>query len=319
MTSRRQFLKQTTAAGASALLLARCATLTRTRAPADPWSALPDILSRIRAPQFPDRVFDVTRYGAVAGGSFDCTSAFAKAIAACNAAGGGRVVVPAGRFLAGPIHLRSNVELHLEGGATIAFDRDPNKYLPQVFTRWEGVELMNYSPFIYAFEQQNIAITGDGLLDGQADCEHWWPWKGFSGDSRSVNAFDPIITRQCGATKSSPQLAARTRLIEMMERGVPVAQRIFGNGDYLRPNFIQPYRCRNVLIEGVTIINSPMWEVHPVLCTNVIVRSVKINSHGPNNDGCDPESCRDVLIENCEFDTGDDCIAIKSGRNADGR
>jgi len=94
---------------------------------------------------------------------------------------------------------------------------------------------------------------------------------------------------------------------------------VFGDGSKLRPNFVQPYRCENVLIEGVTIVNSPMWEIHPVLCRNVTVRHVVINSHGPNNDGCDPESCRDVLIEACTFDTGDDCIALKSGRNEDGR
>jgi polygalacturonase len=101
--------------------------------------------------------------------------------------------------------------------------------------------------------------------------------------------------------------------------GTPVGERVFGEGSFLRPNFIQPYRCRNVLIEGISIVNSPMWEIHPVLCTNVIVRRVSINSHGPNNDGCNPESCRDVLIEGCSFDTGDDCIALKSGRNNDGR
>ena len=94
---------------------------------------------------------------------------------------------------------------------------------------------------------------------------------------------------------------------------------MFGEGHYLRPNFVQPYRCRNVLIEGVTFTNSPMWVLHPVLCKNVTVRGVTVVSHGPNSDGCNPESCRDVLIENCSFDTGDDCIAVKSGRNADGR
>ncbi len=108
-------------------------------------------------------------------------------------------------------------------------------------------------------------------------------------------------------------------LLQLAEQGVPVAERRFGDGHFLRPNFIQPYRCTNVLIEGVTIVNSPMWEIHPVLSTNVTIRGVTIVSHGPNNDGCDPESCRDVLIEGCTFDTGDDCIAIKSGRNADGR
>ena len=167
------------------------------------------------------------------------------------------------------------------------------------------MELMNYSPFIYAFEQENIAITGQGTLDGQSDREHWWPWKG--------NA-------EGGWKKGDPdQKKARKALEEMTEKGVPVRARVFGEGHYLRPQFIQPYRCQNVLIEGVTIRNSPMWEIHPVLSTNVTIERVTISSHGPNNDGCDPESCNDVLIKDCSFDTGDDCIAIKSGRNADGR
>jgi polygalacturonase len=260
------------------------------------------ILARIAPPVFPDRVFPITKYGAVGDGARDCTAAFKDAIAACAAAGGGRVLVPDGRFLTGAIHLKSGVELHVSKGATLAFSRDPGHYLPVVFSRWEGVELMNYSPLIYAFEQRDVAVTGKGTLDGQASDEYWWPWKNSKPE----------------AGKPS-QLPARTRLIEMGARGVPVGERVFGRDSFLRPNFIQPYRCQNVLIEGVTIVNSPMWEVHPVLCTNVTVRDVSINSHGPNNDGCDPESCRDVLIEGCTFDTGDDCIALKSGRNEDGR
>ena len=266
------------------------------------WGEVDAILARIAPPVFPDRVFPVTKYGAAGDGVRDCTAAFRDAIAACAAAGGGRVLVPEGRFLTGTIHLKSRVNLHVSDGATIAFSRDPGHYLPVVFSRWEGVELMNYSPFIYAFEQRDVAVTGKGTLDGQASDEHWWPWK----------------TSKPEPGKPS-QLPARTRLIEMGARGVPVGERVFGADSYLRPNFIQPYRCQNVLIEGVTIINSPMWEIHPVLCTNVTVRDVSINSHGPNNDGCDPESCRDVLIDGCTFDTGDDCIALKSGRNEDGR
>ena len=150
---------------------------------------------------------------------------------------------------------------------------------------------MNYSPFIYAFEQTDIAVTGAGTLDGQADPSNWWPWR----------------------DRSNATGGARGRLMEMPARGVPVAGRVFGEGSFLRPNFIQPYKCRNVLIEGVTIVNSPMWEIHPVLSSNVTIRGVTVRSHGPNNDGCDPESCRDVLIERCTFDTGDDCIALKSG------
>lgn len=271
----------------------------------DGWDQAAALLQRIVPPKFPDRDFPITNYGAKEGGVSDCTAAFQRAIAACSAAGGGRVVVPAGRFLTGAIHLHSRVNLHLSEGATILFSRDPRAYLPVVFTRWEGVECMNYSPFIYAFEQENIAITGRGTLDGQADCSYWWPWKG---------------RKDCGwKPGDAQQQLARDRLMRMAEEGVPVAKRVFGEGSFLRPQFIQPYRCKNVLIEGVSIVNSPMWEIHPVLCRNVIVRNLSIRSHGPNNDGCDPESCADVLIEGCRFDTGDDCIAIKSGRNHDGR
>jgi polygalacturonase len=198
--------------------------------------------------------------------------------------------------------LKSHVNLHVSEGATLAFSQDPRDFLPVVFTRWEGVELMNYSPLIYAFEQENVAVTGKGTLDGQADETHWWPWKGRREPG--------------GAPHQGP---ARARLLEMAASGAPVAERVFGDGHYLRPSFIQPYRSRHVLIEGVRIVRSPMWEIHPVLCTNVTVRNVTIDTHGPNNDGCDPESCRDVLIEGCTFDTGDDCIALKSGRNDDGR
>jgi polygalacturonase len=302
--TRRQFI-YTTAAGASALLLTRCASHRQSAAASTGWELVPDILARIKPPVFPARTFNITSYDAVGDGRTDCSAAFARAIAACHAAGGGRVLVPAGRFLTGPLRLQSNVELHVAQNATIAFDTNPLKYVPPVLTRWEGVELMGVSPFIYAYQQNHIAITGPGTLDGQAGCDHWWNWRGHEGCAVGRNA--------------NPQVPARNRLFEQAERGVPVAQRIFGVDDKLRPNFIQPYRCSNVLIEGVTIINSPMWEIHPVLCTNVTVRKVTVRSHGPNNDGCNPESCRDMLIEDCEFDTGDDCIAIKSGRNADGR
>jgi polygalacturonase len=211
-------------------------------------------------------------------------------------------MVREGAFLTGAIHLKSNVNLVVEKGATLKFIPDPKLY-PIVLTRFEGLECMNYSPFIYAFNQQNIAITGSGTLDGQASGEHWWPWAG----KRGAKPDDPN------------QRKARAALVEMAEKGVPVAERKFGDGAWLRPMFIQPYRCTNVQIEGITITNSPMYEMHPVLCKNVIARNVKVSSHGPNNDGCDPESSVDVLIDGCTFDTGDDCIAIKSGRNADGR
>jgi len=304
MIRRREFLK-TAAVGAVAVRYAPEVWL-RAQIPVDPWVELPRILARTKPPSFPSRTFDVTKYGAVGDNAKDNTEAFKSAIAACTNAGGGRVIVPAGEFVTGAIELKSRVDLHLDSKATIRFTRDQSKY-PMVFTRWEGMELMNFSPFIYAFEQRDIAITGDGTIDGNCDCEHWWPWKGRTN---------------CGWKKGDPdQDADRNNLLAMVERGVPVNERVFGPGHYLRPQFIQPYRSQNVLIEGVKLLNAPMWQVHPVLCTNVTIKDlyVQVSSLGPNTDGCDPESCKDVLITNCYFDTGDDCIAIKAGRNADGR
>lgn len=259
----------------------------------DPWSKVKTIEARIVPPTFQNTTFDITEFGAIGDGETDCSSAIAAAIAKCSLSGGGVVQVPTGTYLTGPIHLLSNVNLHIEKGATVLFSRDTKKYLPQVLTRFESIELMNYSPFIYAYNQDNIAVTGEGTLDGNSDDEHWWFWK--------------------------KQQQANDRLKEMAKNNVPVSERIFGEGDHLRPNFIQPYNCRNVMIDGPTIRNSPMWVINPVLCKNVTVRNVTIISHGPNNDGCNPESSKDVLIENCFFDTGDDCIAIKSGRDHDGR
>lgn len=301
--SRRSFLRSATAGTLLGATVLRQPLASAD--PADPWDRADRIARSVRPPRFPRKYFDVTRFGAKGDGVTDCTVAFARAIRACAHTGGGHVVVPEGRYLTGPIHLRSGVDLHVTEGATIAFSQDPNHYLPAVYTRWEGTELYNYSPLIYAFGQRNIAVTGAGTLDGQADNAHWWPWKG-----NADYGWQP------GDPHQGP---ARTRLQAMAEDGVPVAQRIFGAGDYLRPNFIQPYRCRDVLVDGVTIVNSPMWEVHPVLSSNVLVRGVTVVTHGPNNDGCNPESSKDVVIRGCTFDTGDDCIAIKSGRNADGR
>jgi polygalacturonase len=278
-----------------------CTTSTKTALEADAsartaadraWAGVPKILARIVPPKFPARDFDITQFGAVGDGATDCTTAFRAAIAACAQAGGGRVVVPTGVFLSGAIHLKSRVNLHVTRDATIRFTTNTEAYLPVVFTRYECTEVMSFSPPIYAFEQQDIALTGAGTLDGQGQAWHRWRdrWR-----------------------------ADVTALVEMGDRDVPVAQRVFGEGHYLRPNFIQPVRCRNVLIEGVKVINSPMWTITPTYCTNVTIRGVTVETTGPNTDGCDADSSTDVWIKDCVFSNGDDCIAIKSGRDRDGR
>lgn len=286
------------AAAASALLPPSRAA--NSDASAD-WSGEAAILKRMQPPVFPSRAFPITDFGAAPGGR-DCTAAIAEAIAACHAAGGGHVIVPAGIYSTGGIRLLSGVDLHLADGATLKFAVSPAAYLPVVYTRWEGTECMNYQALIYAFGQENIAVTGRGTLDGSAGMDNWWGW-----------------TKRDREGGRAPFAADALRLNELADAGAPVSGRVFGAGHHLRPNFIQTYRCKGVLIEGVSIVRSPMWEIHPCLCSNVTIRGVRISSLGPNNDGCDPESCRDLLIEGCSFDTGDDCIVIKSGRNDDGR
>ena len=270
------------------------------------WEQAEHILARIKPPAFPENDFSILDFGASGDGRL-CTEAFKLAIETCHKSGGGRVIVPADTFVTGAIHLLSNVNLHLMDGAVIRFSTNPEDYLPVVLTRSEGMELYNYSPLIYAYEQENIAITGKGILDGQASQENWWTWRGreqFGWKEGMPSGHDP---------ESFP------RLFEMSEMGVPVEERIFGESAYLRPSFIQPYQCKNILIEDVTLINPPMWMLHPVLSENLTIRGVKLFSKGaPNGDGCDPECCKDVLIEDCVFNTGDDCIAIKSGRNRQG-
>ena len=255
------------------------------------WDQLAGILKRIVPPTFPDRDFIVTDYGAVADGVTDCNEAFKKAIAACTRAGGGRVVVPKGVFLSnGPIHLDNNVNLHVTREATIKFGTHFDDYLPHVRVRWEGTECYNYSPLVYAYRKTNIAITGSGTLDGQAKSS-WALWNG----------------------KNKPGTTSNEVLRRMGRKGTPVEDRKF----YCKPTMIEPFECTNVLIEGVTLNDYPFWCVHPTFCRNVTIRKLRIESHNSNNDGINPDSSTDVLIEDCYLDQSDDCIAIKAGRDQD--
>ena len=291
----------------NSIVMGQNASSSKTKSEKTGWAKVPEILSKIKPPTFPNKIFDITKYGAVEGGKVLCTNAFKKAIDACSKTGGGEVLVPKGVFLTGAIHLKDNVNLYISEGAVVKFSTNSKDYLPLVSTRYEGMNCMNYSPLIYAYGQKNIAVTGKGLLDGQADNEHWWPWVG---------------NKRFGWKEGMPSMREkdnRPALAKMNDEKVPLKDRIFGEGHYLRPTMIEFYKCKDILIEGVTLKNSPFWFLHPLLSTNITIDGIKTNSIGPNTDGCDPESCSYVLIKNCIFSDGDDCIAIKSGRNNDGR
>ena len=273
----------------------------------DAWNTTyKQIEQSIKAPEFAARDFVITKYGA----STKATAAknqkaINKAILACSKKGGGRVIVPAGTFNTGAITLLSNVNLVVEKDAVLQFVFEPDLY-PVVPTRWEGIDCWNVSPCIYAYKQKNVAITGEGIIDGGGSNETWWP---MCGNPRF--GFKAGMVNQRGGS--------RARLLKNAEDGVPMDERRFDKNDGLRPQLINLNQCDNILIEDVTLLRSPFWVIHPLLCKNITVRGVKITNDGPNGDGCDPESCDGVLIENCFFNTGDDCIAIKSGRNNDGR
>jgi polygalacturonase len=251
-----------------------------------PWPEANAILAATAVPTFPAAAFPIVKYGGKGDGKTDDTSAFARAIADCNAAGGGRVIVAAGTWLVGSIRLLSNVDLHLEKDATLLFSEDASLF-PEVLTRYEGIECVNRSPPIYAYGETNVALTGEGTLDAS----------------------------RTGAWNRGSDRAGR--LESLVARGVPAAQRnVTGK---LRASFVQPYRCSNVLIQGVTLQGACFWQLHPVLCTNVTIDGVSTRVAGPNTDGCDPESCRRVVINRCTLASGDDNIAVKSGRDEDGR
>lgn len=243
---------------------------------------------------YPHRDFSITSYGAVAGGQVNNTRAIADAIDACHQSGGGRVVIPAGIWLTSAIHFKSNINLYLEEDAVLMFTDNPTDFLPSVMTSWEGMECYNYSPLLYAFECDNIAITGKGTLTPKMDV--WKTW----------------------FKRPQPHLNALKQLYTMASTDVPVAQRQMAVGEnHLRPHLIHFNRCKNVMLDGFKIRQSPFWTIHLYMCDGGIVRNLDVQAHGHNNDGVDLEMSRNFLIEDCIFDQGDDAVVIKAGRNRD--
>ena len=257
-------------------------------------NAAEQIISNIARTSFPHKKIKVICPDSASNQKGHSRQLIQRAIDSCSLAGGGHVIISKGiYYLKGNLVLKSDVNLHLEKDAYLLFSGKADDFLPEVWTRWEGTELYGHSPMIYAKHATNIAITGQGTIDAQG--------------GREIASGYQI------------EVSDRNRLRKMGEKLIPVTERIFGKGTILRPSCIQFMGCSRILVEGITIKNSPFWTIHPVYCDNVIVRSITIDSHYPNNDGCDPESTSNVLIEKCIFRTGDDAIAIKAGRDADGR
>ena len=373
---RRALLRATS--GAGLLLAGGCATgVTGVNSAPDPWARAQAIIDRFAKPlQFRQQDFPITEFGArpatlnrvkamltdetrgdlptPARGAPDAHGAIAAAIAACHRAGGGRVLIPAGNwYCAGPIVLRSNVQVHLAAGAHVFFSARPADYARHgeyecgpngklVLSRWQGNDCLNYSPMVYAHGQDNIAITGadwTSILDGQGSIPFedgdgcWWDWKGRqrTGASNTEIAVNPGNAASL-ATVAPGMSGAQRELIQgpgqrwrsdsrylpaLSEAGVPVAKRVFGHGHFLRPCMIEFIGCTNVLMQGYQVRAAPFWLHHPVNCRNVQIRGVNMDSMGPNSDGFDPEACDGVLVDGCTFNTGDDCIAIKAGKNRD--
>lgn len=265
-----------------------------TRVAAAAWASLPDRLARVERPRIPARDFPVADYGLPADSTADARPALLAALKAAAAAGGGRVVLPANRtlFCNGPLHLRSRQNLHLPEGSRLRFGNDPNRYLPAVKVRWEGTVAYNYSPLIYANGAEDVAVTGPGVIDGAgiAWSEDW-------------------------RRKQKP---AQKRLRQMGADGTPDSLRRFGAGDYLRPGLVQFFDCERVLLDGPTLHDSPFWTVHLPFSKSVTCRNLSIFGSVLNDDGIDPDSSEDVLIEDCYIETHDDAISIKAGRDQDG-
>lgn len=251
------------------------------------------ILAQITGATIPEKELTITSFGAKGDGKKDCKPAFDKAMKRAAKLGGAHILVPAGEYkLNGPIHFVSNVCLELQEGAVLKFAPEPEYYLPLVKTSWEGTFLQNYSPFIYGYQLENISIIGKGTIDGNAE-----------------STFSTWKSQQ----KKGQQLSR-----DMNHNETPIEERNFGEGYYLRPQLIQFFDCKNITLEGVFITNSPFWCIHLLKSENIICRGLRYDAKLVNNDGIDPEYTRNLLIENIEFNNGDDNVAIKCGRDNDG-
>ncbi len=287
-------------------------------------SDLPFDMPSISLPKFPEYSVNIKDFGAKSNGNFDNTSSINQAIQACAEAGGGKVIVPAGIWTTGPIKLESNINFHLEKGALLLFSSKFEDY-PLIETSWEGLPTVRCTSPISGKNLENIAITGAGIIDGAGD--KWRPvlknemtepqWK------ELVNSGG-VLREGYGTTVWWPSEKAVNgkELVKSLENNPkPTLQDYADAREYLRPVLISLIGCKNVLLDGPTFQNSPAWNIHPLLCENVVIRNIKVRNpwYSVNGDGLDIESCKNVLVYNSTFDVGDDAICIKSGKNEFGR
>lgn len=256
-------------------------------------SIVASIERQILLPTIPEYRILITDFGAKGDGVKDCKSAFDKAMKVCSKQNGGTIVVPKGIYkINGPIHFVSHVRLHLEEGATLVFGTNPKDY-PMVLTSWEGTTLYNYSPMIYGYNVNNVAITGKGTIDGEGH-SLWSAWKPKEAKGKQVSR-------------------------DMNHKELPVEDRVFGDGFFLRPQLVQFVNSKHILIEDIKVEDAPFWCVHLLKSESITLRGIRYDAHNKNNDGLDIEQSINVLIENVTFNNADDNIAIKAGRDNDGR
>ena len=282
---------------------------------------LPFPMSKVEAPSFKNNKMSVVDFGGLGDGYTLNTQSFSKAIDALSKKGGGTLVVPAGVWFTGPIELKSNINLHLNKGALILFSPDFNLY-PLVNTIFEGLETRRCQSPISARNAENIAITGEGSIDGSG--EAWRPLK----RAKVTDVQWKSVVKSGGVLKDPNYWFPSKKSLKgesLSDMNVPRGQLSDSDWneirDFLRPVMINFIECKNVMLQGVLFENSPSWNIHPLMCTNLIIDNIAVRnpSYAQNGDGIDVESCKNVLIVNSTFDVGDDAICIKSGKDEEGR
>lgn len=279
-------------------------------------------LPAVQLPLFKKDTLSITAYGARPDGLTLNTKSINDAIAACSKKGGGVVLVPTGMWLTGPVELKSNVNLHLQKNAILQFTKDFDQY-PLVKGNWEGLpQMRNQSP-LSATNQQNMAITGFGIIDGAGEA-----WRMVKKDKLTEGQWKKLVASGGMISEDGKTWYPSEKNFQgskMKNPGVISADKSPGDyhaiKDFLRPNLLVIANCKKVLLEGVTFQNSPAWCLHPLMSEHLTVRNIKVLNpwYAQNGDGIDVESCKNVLVENSSFDVGDDGICIKSGRDEAGR